>query len=284
VAGRTQSVGPAGVAATARAGAQESPSGPAEYVAEDVPDSKAQPLLGGDTPRGVTSGGSEKELRHPGYHRDDHSSFRDSDCALSQRVRKRSSSLVPDESDLPDSWSVVQDMADVGLALSWAFAVCLACFPGVCSAFESRELAAAGLESWLPVLLVLAFAIGDCVGKGLPALAEVLDRRTLWPAVCVHSLLLPVICARAVESQALPRAMYTDGAAAVLILLLGVSSGYVTTMALVLIPRTVAHRGAAAREVAGQLGVLFLIGGLCLGSVLGLILTEVLNLGSVGHG
>lgn len=170
-------------------------------------------------------------------------------------------------------------VSDLGAALVLIFAVCLACFPGVASAFPPR---AAALKGWMAVALVLCFNAGDLVGKALPACVELFDRRSLWLGVCAHSLFVPLCCARARPPAALPAWAASDAAAFVLIGALGLSTGYLSTAAVVLLPRAAPGGTQAARELAGQVGVLFLVLGLCLGALGGLGLSRALGLGPAG--
>lgn len=139
------------------------------------------------------------------------------------------------------------------------YLVTLSIFPGVLA----EDVASIKLGSWYPVILMAVFNAADCAGKWLPAV----------PALQMEN-------PRAVAGWAGTRVVFiplfhfaaTRGAGGVVIgllaALLGLSNGLLTAAAMMLGPRLVEPRAAA---LCGNIMVLSLIMGLCLGAACGFL-------------
>ncbi|EOD26492.1 hypothetical protein EMIHUDRAFT_463352 [Emiliania huxleyi CCMP1516] len=144
------------------------------------------------------------------------------------------------------------------------FVTCLACFPGLATSLTSPTLG-----SWFPLLMVAAYNCGDLFGKTLPARARLVSRRSLPAWVSAHLLFVPLFllllrapAGRGGASDALPLGC-TFG--------LGVSTGYIGCMALVLVGE---HAGSAEeKELWGTASSFSLMLGLTAGSLLSFTLS-----------
>ncbi|KAG6618901.1 equilibrative Nucleoside Transporter (ENT) family [Phytophthora cinnamomi] len=149
-------------------------------------------------------------------------------------------------------------------SLFFSYFVCLSCFPGVISAIPSVTL---NLGDWFPIVLVGCYNLGDLVGKNLPAYAMYFDVSTLhlpWP---LQLSFLPLLMAALVHP-------FDDVTIIVAVLLLGFTTGYVATSSIILAPSVCSEY---QKEVAGMVGGLSSIIGLCAGSYNGLALEAVVQ-------
>lgn len=163
--------------------------------------------------------------------------------------------------------------------------VTLSIFPGVLA----EDLHSEALGSWLPVILITSYNCADWAGKSLPGWAVLRLRCAAWrgwlPSCCAAAA-LPPHCRhklpparrrdeRAILALALGRALFIPAfalasarqAALPLMLALagalGCSNGYCCACAMMRAPAAVPP---AAAGLAGNLMVLFLVLGLCLGA------------------
>lgn len=148
------------------------------------------------------------------------------------------------------------------------FTVCLATFPGLTTSLEST----AGLGTWYPILLVLAYNSGDLLGKTLPSRLRCLTSAGLPYCTALHMTFLPAFLALA-HPEVLPPMLRSDGGALCLTLALGVSTGYIGCMALML----GAERAVTPdeKEVAGMVTSFSLMMGLASGSAAGVVLERL---------
>lgn len=161
--------------------------------------------------------------------------------------------------------TVIRAAAKPLFSLFLSYFVCLSCFPGVISALQSTTFE---LASWYPIVLVGCYNLGDLVGKNLPMYVMYFDVTTLhWPwllqVVFVPFFVLAVL-------HPLP-----DIVAIVSVVLLGLVTGYVATSSMILAPSVCSEY---QKEVAGMVGGLSAILGLCLGSYNGLALEALIQL------
>eukprot|EP00899_Mesostigma_viride_P024610 jgi/Mesvir1/5333/Mv15422-RA.1 len=156
-------------------------------------------------------------------------------------------------------------LRDFAVVLMGTYLITLSIFPG-CLA---ENMTSPALGDWYPILLILAFNVADLVGKALPGLIRV----TLH-ARHVRSVLVPATLARAgfipvfILAARGPAITTNEGFAFLATFALGASNGYVSTVAMMAAPLGVQPHEA---EAAGMLMVLFLVVGLTLGVLAGLL-------------
>jgi len=173
-----------------------------------------------------------------------------------------------------------QPAASVSVALSLAavetgsaylvFLTCLATFPGLTTSLVSQTW---GLGDWFPLVLVAAYNTSDLVGKSLPAYVRVLTSATLPWAAAAHLLFLPAFLMLA-HPQSLPPLLQNDLVPVCLVSALGLCTGYIGCMALVLGAEK--GRNPEEREVVGQVTSFGLMVGLACGSIAGILLSHLL--------
>ncbi|EEY66326.1 equilibrative Nucleoside Transporter (ENT) family [Phytophthora infestans T30-4] len=149
-------------------------------------------------------------------------------------------------------------------SLFFSYFVCLSCFPGIISAIPSVTL---GLGDWFPIVLVGCYNLGDLVGKNLPMYAMYFDVSTLhlpWP---FQLSFLPLFMAALVHP-------FEDITIIVAVLLLGLTTGYVATSSIIIAPSICSEY---QKEVAGMVGGLSSIIGLCAGSYNGLAMEAIVQ-------
>ncbi|KAF4145605.1 Nucleoside transporter [Phytophthora infestans] len=149
-------------------------------------------------------------------------------------------------------------------SLFFSYFVCLSCFPGIISAIPSVTL---GLGDWFPIVLVGCYNLGDLVGKNLPMYAMHFDVSTLhlpWP---FQLSFLPLFMAALVHP-------FEDITIIVAVLLLGLTTGYVATSSIIIAPSICSEY---QKEVAGMVGGLSSIIGLCAGSYNGLAMEAIVQ-------
>ena len=142
------------------------------------------------------------------------------------------------------------------------FFICLSCFPGLTSSLRSRTW---HLGDWFALALITLYNCGDLVGKTLPSYVMVFSARSILRPAVAMVLFVPAFLA------CLLRPVH-DLVPCVLVAALGLCTGYVSCSAMMLGPEQVEqHR----KDRAGQVCCLFLISGLCGGSLLGMAFSEV---------
>ncbi|GMF31161.1 unnamed protein product [Phytophthora fragariaefolia] len=149
-------------------------------------------------------------------------------------------------------------------SLFFSFFVCLSCFPGIISAIPSVTLS---LGDWFPIVLVGCYNLGDLVGKNLPAYVMYFDVSTLHLPWSLQLSFLPLLMAALVHP-------FDDITIIVAVLLLGLTTGYVATSSIILAPSMCSEY---QKEVAGMVGGLSAIIGLCAGSYNGLALEAIVK-------
>ncbi|KAG7392645.1 Epsin-1, required for endocytosis and actin patch assembly [Phytophthora pseudosyringae] len=149
-------------------------------------------------------------------------------------------------------------------SLFLSYFVCLSCFPGIISAIPSVTLK---LGDWFPIVLVGCYNLGDLVGKNLPVYVMYFDLSTLhlpWP---FQLSFLPLFMVALVHP-------FEDITIVVAVLLLGLTTGYVATSSIIIAPSICSEY---QKEVAGMVGGLSSIVGLCAGSYNGLALEAIVQ-------
>lgn len=151
------------------------------------------------------------------------------------------------------------------LSVTLSYLICLSCFPGIIVAIPLKNLDLYGCFS---VILVGCFNIGDLVGKSLPVHWMVLSVDMLhWSWILQSGFLLFFLFDYLSPVNDLITIMMVLG--------FGLTSGYVATCSNMLAPTLCSD---SQKEIAGMVGALCSIVGLCLGSYCGLALITILQL------
>ena len=178
---------------------------------------------------------------------------------------------------LSSAWLVGRESVSVFVV----FLVCLSCFPGLTTSLHSHSW---DLGDWFPLLLVATYNTGDLVGKWLPAprlpligrylpaRVRLFGRGMLPVVVLLHLCFIPAFLLMVSKPPQLASLLKSDAVPLTIVLLLGVSTGYIGCMCLSL----AAERGttAAQKEMAGMVSSFALMVGLSAGSALGLALSN----------
>ena len=159
----------------------------------------------------------------------------------------------------PSYLAVAWEVSYLVAALVVIYLVTLSIFPGVLA----EDVASIRLGSWYPVILMAVFNAADCIGKWLPAIPglQMRNEKAILGWAVSRIVFVPLFHFAA-----------TRGAGGVVIgilaALLGVSNGVLTAAAMMLGPSLVEPRAAA---LCGNIMVLSLILGLCLGAACGFL-------------
>lgn len=197
------------------------------------------------------------ELRNRQHQQDEDEQLDDNDDdeALLLREHAASASLL----------AVGQVAAKPLFSLFFSYFVCLSCFPGIISALQSTTFA---LADWYAIVLVGSYNLGDLVGKNLPMYVLYFDVATLHRPWLPQAAFVPFFVLAALHPV-------PDMVAIAAVVLLGLVTGYVATSSMILTPSVCSEY---QKEVAGMVGGLSAILGLCLGSYSGLALETLLEL------
>ena len=172
---------------------------------------------------------------------------------------------------MPTAWSMLKLTWIQSLSVYSVFLVCLATFPGLTTSLVSTTW---HLGDWYPIILVAAYNTGDLFGKSLPGLYRLLNNTTLPIAAALHTLFVPLFLLLAHPSL-LPVWARSDLVAISITTLLGVLTGYIGCMALMLGGEL--GRSPEEREVAGMVTSFSLMMGLASGSNAGLLLMRLVE-------
>lgn len=137
------------------------------------------------------------------------------------------------------------------------YVVTLSIFPG----FLAENLKSKLLRDWYPILLITVYNISDLVGKSLTAI-YVLKSIGKATFACVARLLFYPLFAACLHG---PKWLKTEAPVVVLTFMLGVTNGYLTSVIMILTPKSVPVLEA---ETAAIVMTVFLGMGLVGGSVL----------------
>ncbi|KAE8707257.1 Equilibrative nucleotide transporter 1 [Hibiscus syriacus] len=154
-------------------------------------------------------------------------------------------------------WNIVGTVKWYGFGVVLIYVVTLAIFPG----YITEDVQSSILKDWYPVLLITAYNMFDMVGKSLTAVYLLENAKVAISACVVRLLFFPVFigCLHG------PRFFQTEIPISFLTCLLGITNGYLTSVLMIMAPKSV-HRQHA--ETSGTVMVLFLVVGLALGSVI----------------
>ncbi|KAJ6793810.1 nucleoside transporter [Iris pallida] len=153
-------------------------------------------------------------------------------------------------------WEIVGRIKWFGFGILLIYLVTISIFPG----YLTEDVHSEALKDWYPILLMAGFNVFDLVGKSLPAVylpensnlvvAASVGRLAFYPLflACLHG----------------PRFFRTEVPVSILTCLLGLTNGYLTTVLMILAPKSVPIHHS---ETAGIVMVLFLVVGLATGSI-----------------
>ncbi|XP_014509661.1 equilibrative nucleotide transporter 8 [Vigna radiata var. radiata] len=155
-------------------------------------------------------------------------------------------------------WAVAGKIKGAAFGIFIIYIVTLSIFPG----FIAEDLESKLLRDWYPILLIAVYNLADLMGKSLTAFYVIQSMtRAIWAATS-RLLFYPlfVICLHG------PKWLKTEVPMVVLTFLLGFSNGYLTSVLMILTPKSVPLSEAefSAIVMTGFLGF-----GLVGGSVLG---------------
>ena len=152
---------------------------------------------------------------------------------------------------LSSAWLVGRESVSVFVV----FLVCLSCFPGLTTSLHSHSW---DLGDWFPLLLVATYNTGDLVGKWLPAprlpligrylpaRVRLFGRGMLPVVVLLHLCFIPAFLLMVSKPPQLASLLKSDAVPLTIVLLLGVSTGYIGCMCLSL----AAERSARSMRVS----------------------------------
>ncbi|CAF1907301.1 unnamed protein product [Brassica oleracea var. botrytis] len=154
-------------------------------------------------------------------------------------------------------WQIVTRIKSHGFGIVLIYIVTLSIFPGYITEDVHSDL----LGDWFPVLLIAAFNVFDLVGKSLTAVYMFTDEKIAVGGCIARLLFYPLFwgCLHG------PMFLRTEIPVALLTCLLGLTNGYLTSVLMILVPKSVPLKHS---ETAGIVSVLFLVIGLASGSVL----------------
>ncbi|XP_059278712.1 equilibrative nucleotide transporter 1 [Lycium ferocissimum] len=166
-----------------------------------------------------------------------------------------------DKGDLtPELWRSTLDIVGTvkwyGFGILSIYVVTLCIFPG----YVTEDVHSQLLKDWYPILLITGYNVFDMVGKCLTPLLYLENAKVAIGACFARLLFLPLFygCLHG------PKFFRTELPVTILTCLLGLTNGYLTSLLLMLGPKTVQLQHA---EIAGTVLVLFLVIGLAIGSV-----------------
>lgn len=143
-----------------------------------------------------------------------------------------------------------------GFGIVIIYVVTLSIFPGSITEDVHSEI----LGDWFPILLITCFNIFDLVGKSLTAVYVIQNAKVAIGASFARLVFVPLFYGCIYG----PRLFRSEVPVTVLTCLLGATNGYLTSVLMMLAPKTVELQHA---ETAGIVVVLFLVVGLAIGSV-----------------
>lgn len=153
-------------------------------------------------------------------------------------------------------WEIMNKIKWHGMGIVVIYVVTLSIFPG----FVTEDVHSALLGDWYAILLITGYNVFDLVGKSLTAV-YLLENASIAIGACFARLLFYPLFLGCLHG---PEFFRTEIPVTLLTCLLGLTNGYLTSVLMILGPKTVHLQHA---ETAGILVVLFLIVGLAAGSI-----------------
>ncbi|XP_010471028.1 PREDICTED: equilibrative nucleotide transporter 1-like [Camelina sativa] len=154
-------------------------------------------------------------------------------------------------------WEIVTKIKSHGFGIILLYMVTLSIFPG----YITEDVHSEVLNDWYPVLLIAAYNVFDLVGKSLTAVYMLMDEKIAVGGCIARLLFYPLFwgCLHG------PMFLRTEIPVTILTCLLGLTNGYLTSVLIILAPKSVPLKHA---ETAGIVTVMFLVIGLAAGSVI----------------
>ncbi|MBA0805490.1 hypothetical protein Gohar_005003 [Gossypium harknessii] len=154
-------------------------------------------------------------------------------------------------------WNIVGTVKWYGFGIVLIYVVTLSIFPG----YITEDVHSLVLKDWYPVLLITGYNVFDLVGKSLTAVYLLENAKVAISACVVRLLFFPLFigCLHG------PQLFRTEFPVSLLTCLLGLTNGYLTSVLMIMAPKSVQIQHA---ETSGIVMVLFLVVGLASGSVI----------------
>ncbi|KAK9078259.1 hypothetical protein SSX86_002316 [Deinandra increscens subsp. villosa] len=155
-------------------------------------------------------------------------------------------------------WEVVKKIRWLVTAVFVTYVISLSIFPG----YLSENVKSDYFKDWYPIILITTFNVGDFMGKCLTAVYVPRGSNgAVW--ACMGRVIFYPLFMGCIHG---PKWMHSEGPVIVLTLMLGVSNGYLTSVLMIVAPKSVPIEEA---EVVGIVMETFLVVGLVVGSALG---------------
>lgn len=158
----------------------------------------------------------------------------------------------------PQFWTLARKVCWPALGILMIYVVTLSIFPG----FIAENLESELLQDWYPVLLITVYNVADFMGKSLTAIYVPRSIKKATLASISRLLFYPLFTACLHG----PRWLKVEIPVVFLTFMLGLTNGYLTSVLMILGPKTVSESEA---ELSAIVLVVFLGIGLVSGSVLG---------------
>ncbi|XP_057493338.1 equilibrative nucleotide transporter 1-like [Actinidia eriantha] len=153
-------------------------------------------------------------------------------------------------------WDIICRVKWCGFGVLIIYVVTLSIFPG----YITEDVHSQVLKDWYPVLLITGYNVFDLVGKCLTAIYLVENSKVAIGASFARLLFFPLFLGCLYG----PKFFRTEIPVTFLTCLLGLTNGYLTSVLMILAPKTVLLQHS---ETAGIVTVLFLVVGLAIGSI-----------------
>lgn len=168
--------------------------------------------------------------------------------------RLPSDSLCP----TPKFYPVAREIRWPAFSIVTIYVVTLSIFPG----FIAENLSSKLLQDWYPILLITVYNVADFIGKSLTAIYVLKSiKKAAWS--CMLRILFYPLFAACLHG---PKWLKTETPVIVLTFMLGITNGYLTSVLMILAPKSVPDSEA---EFSAIVMVMFLGIGLVGGSVIG---------------
>ncbi|KAF8400631.1 hypothetical protein HHK36_013930 [Tetracentron sinense] len=165
---------------------------------------------------------------------------------------------VNELNEQPKFWDVAKRIRWSAFGILIIYTVTLSIFPG----FITENVESKLLRDWYPILLITTYNVSDLVGKSLTAVyVPKTTGKAIW--ACIARLLFYPLFTASLHG---PKWLRTEVPVVILTGALGLTNGYLTSVLMILAPKSVPVMEA---ETAGFVMALFLGMGLVGGSVLG---------------
>ncbi|ONK58676.1 uncharacterized protein A4U43_C09F15520 [Asparagus officinalis] len=153
-------------------------------------------------------------------------------------------------------WDIVGRIKWPGSGLVLIYVVTLSIFPG----YVTEDVHSEALKDWYPIMLIASYNVFDFIGKSLTAV-YLFENVNIAVGACFWRLMFYPLFFGCLHG---PDFFRTEIPVTVLTCLLGLTNGYLTSILMILTPKTVRVQHS---ETAGVVMVLFLGVGLATGSI-----------------